>query len=132
MSGQVGRPVRAERQTSETGSVSAEFALALPAVLMVLALVLGLGVHAAGQVSLEEGVRAAAREIARGEEPQQALRIAQRGLTDGASFDVVEDGEYVRVTGTRPVRLLGVVELSAAQSAEAAVRTERIRPDGGR
>lgn len=132
MSGQVGRPVWAERQTSETGSVSAEFALALPAVLMVLALVLGLGVHAAGQVSLEEGVRAAAREIARGEEPQQALRIAQRGLTDGASFDVVEDGEYVRVTGTRPVRLLGVVELSAAQSAEAAVRTERIRPDGGR
>ncbi|WP_261624755.1 TadE family protein [Nesterenkonia marinintestina] len=128
----MGRPVRAERQTSETGSVSAEFALALPAVLMVLALVLGLGVHAAGQVSLEEGVRAAAREIARGEEPQQALRIAQRGLTDGASFDVVEDGEYVRVTGTRPVRLLGVVELSAAQSAEAAVRTERIRPDGGR
>ncbi|MDO5493163.1 MAG: pilus assembly protein [Nesterenkonia sp.] len=128
----MGRPVWAERQTSETGSVSAEFALALPAVLMVLALVLGLGVHAAGQVSLEEGVRAAAREIARGEEPQQALRIAQRGLTDGASFDVVEDGEYVRVTGTRPVRLLGVVELSAAQSAEAAVRTERIRPDGGR
>lgn len=132
MDDQAWRPARGAASASEDGSVSAEFALALPAVLMVLALVLGLGVHAAGQVSLDEGVRAAAREIARGEDPQQALQTARRGLAGEASFDVTDDGEYVRVTGTRPVRLMGLVEISATQSAEAAVRTERVLPERGR
>ena len=132
MSDQVGCPAPHHGSAREDGSVSAEFALALPTVLMVLALVLGLGVHAAGQVSLEEGVRAAAREVARGEDPAHAVESAQRGLSGDASFNVTDDGEYVRVSGTRPVRLWGIVEISATQSAEAAVRTERVLPSGGR
>ncbi|WP_198144759.1 TadE/TadG family type IV pilus assembly protein [Nesterenkonia jeotgali] len=58
------------RSPSERGSISAEFALALPSVVLVLLLVLSLGLHGAAQVSLEAGAGAAARELARGQGPR--------------------------------------------------------------
>lgn len=114
----------------DSGSVSAEFALALPAVVLMLGLLLGLGMHGAAQISLEEGARAAARELARGESQDQAVRTAVR--ISGEDVDVAfgADGGYARVTLSRPVRLMGLVELSTQQTAEAHARTEHIPASG--
>lgn len=110
----------------ESGSVSAEFALALPAVVLMLGLLLGLGMHGAAQISLEEGARAAARELARGEAQDDAAQTASR--VSGEDIDVAfgRDGGYARVTLSRPVRLMGLVELNAQQTAEAHARVEHV------
>ncbi|GAB3192782.1 TadE family type IV pilus minor pilin [Nesterenkonia suensis] len=109
----------------DDGAVSGEFAAALPAAVVMLALLLSLGMHAAAQVSLEEGARAAARELARGEPTSSAVGAAQRIAGDSAQVTTSRKGEYTQVTLTRPVRLLGFVELSADQTATAVARLEQ-------
>lgn len=124
--------VRAGQQDAEEeGSVSTEFAVALPAVVLILGLLLSLGMHGAAQVSLEEGARAAARELARGEDPAAAEHTAARVAGDGISSAVSQDGVYAHVVLTRPVRLLGVVELELTHTAEASARIEHVPTDGG-
>ena len=51
------------------GSVTAEFAVALPAVIVLLGVLLSAGTAAVCQIRTEEAARAAARTIARGEGP---------------------------------------------------------------
>ena len=108
----------------DDGAVSGEFAAALPAVVLVLTLLLSLGMHAAAQVSLEAGARAAARELARGESPESAEATARR--VTGAEIEVstTTDGEFAQVELTRQVQLLGLLEITAEQSADAAARME--------
>lgn len=110
----------------ERGSVSTEFAVALPGVVLILGLLLSLGMHGAAQVSLEEGARAAARELARGEDPAAAEQTASRVTGDEVSATISRDGGYSHVELTRPVRLLGLVELDMTQTAEASARTEHV------
>ena len=110
----------------ERGSVSTEFAVALPGVVLILGLLLSLAMHGAAQVSLEEGARAAARELARGEDPSAAEQTASRVAGQEVSTAISRDGEYSHVELTRPVRLLGLVELDLDQSAEASARTEHV------
>ena len=110
----------------ERGSVSTEFAVALPGVVLILGLLLSLAMHGAAQVSLEEGARAAARELARGEDPSAAEQTASRVAGQEVSTAISRDGEYSHVELTRPVRLLGLVELDMDQTAEASARTEHV------
>lgn len=112
----------------EQGSVSTEFAVALPGVVLIVGLLLSLGMHGAAQVSLEEGARAAARELARGEGSATAEQTAARVVGNQVSTAVSQDGEYAHVVLTRPVRLLGVVELDVTHTAEASARVEHV-PD---
>lgn len=120
-----------ESPGSESGSVSAEFALALPAVVLMLGLLLGLGMHGAAQVSLEEGARAAARELARGESQADAAQTASRVAGEGVDVAFGHDGGYAQVTLSRPVRLMGLVELEARQSAEAQALVEQVPSAAG-
>lgn len=130
----VHRSPLADERRAEDGGVSAEFAAALPAVVLVLGLLLSLGMHAAAQVSLEGGARAAARELARGESESSAVEAAQRISGESVHVATASEGEYARVTLTRPVRLLGLVEISAEQTAAAVARVEQPapRPPSGR
>lgn len=126
--GGAGEQSRAEERAraEELGSVSTEFAVALPGVVLILGLLLSLGMHGAAQVALEEGARAAARELARGEDPAAAEQTASRVAGDGVSATISRDGAYSQVELTRPVRLLGMVELDLDQSAVASARTEHV------
>lgn len=91
---------------SDRGSVTAELALALPAVALVLACCLTGMQVAAQQVRLQDAAAAAARALARDE----ALSVAAR-LYPGASVAGHSDGDLVcatltaRATGMLPIRL---------------------------
>lgn len=62
---------------NERGSSTAEFAVILPALVFVLALVLGAAATGIVQLKLEEGARLGARAAARGETAETVTRIVQ-------------------------------------------------------
>jgi TadE-like protein len=82
---------------STRGSVTAEFAIVLPALTAVLALLLLGAVVGMTQLRLEEAARSAARALARGDSVATAVagsvQIAGAGVQTGVEF---EDG-FVRV-----------------------------------
>ena len=78
------------------GAVTAELAVGLPAVVLVLATVLTGVAAGVTQLRVEEAARAAAREIMRGSEVE-ARDAAQRIAGDGARVTVTADGEWMRV-----------------------------------
>lgn len=120
----------ARRPDGERGAVTGEFAAALPAALLVLMLLISLAMHGAAQISLEEGVRAAAREAARGADETTAVQAARRVADEDISVSISRDGDYAQVTAVRPVRILGLVEISLEQTAEAEARVEQLPPAG--
>lgn len=98
--------------------------MALPGVVLVLLFVLSLGLHGAAQVSLEAGARAAARELARGEDPSAAEAAALRVSGQEVSVLLTHEQGYVTVALVRPVRVLGWVETTMIQEARATARVE--------
>lgn len=91
-----GRRNLRERNTS--GAVTAEFAVALPAVLMLLAMLLAGSAAGITQLRLEEAARAGARALARGEEPPAVEGMVRKLAGATASSAVVADGEWLSVT----------------------------------
>lgn len=88
----------------DRGSVTAEFAIALPALMLVLACCLaGLQV-AVTQVRLQDAAAAAARSLARGESAAVAAR-----LVPGAT--VSRNGEGDLVCATLSARAVGLIPL---------------------
>lgn len=126
-----GRRRRRRPGDDERGAVTGEFAAALPAAVLVLMLLIGLAMHGAAQISLEEGVRAAAREAARGADETTAIEAARRVADEELEVSISREGGYARVSAVRPVRILGLVEVSMEQSAEAEARVEHLPPAGG-
>ncbi|WP_441413282.1 TadE family type IV pilus minor pilin [Arthrobacter sp. 2MCAF14] len=103
------------------GAVTAEFAVALPAVLLLLALLLAGSAAGITQLRLEEAARAGARALARGDGHAAVDGIVRRLAGDAASAVVAEDGEWIKVTvSARVVGPLGSLipwRLSATASA---------------
>ena len=101
-----GRPVRLSGHClrgcpepgNARGAVTAEFAVALPAVLLLLALLLAGAAAGATQLRLEEAALAGARALARGESPAAAEAIVSRLAGASATAAIAADGEWVRVT----------------------------------
>lgn len=87
----------------ERGSVTAELALALPAVVLLLAAVLVLGSAATGQLRCADAARAGARAAALGEDTAAITAIAGRLAGSGASVGVDRGGGWVTVTVSRSV-----------------------------
>ena len=86
------RAVRGSR-----GSVTAEVALALPALLLVtFALVVGV-VIAAQQVRCQDAASAVARAIARGEDPIDVERLLEVSAPTGAVYRARSDADQVTV-----------------------------------
>jgi len=107
----------------EAGAVTAEFAVALPAVVLLLAFLLAGGAAGITQLRLEEAVRAGARASARGETAVSVQGTVQRLAGEGASFSLTDDGGWLTVTASSPVGgALGSLipwQLTAAASARA-------------
>ncbi len=87
-------------RAAERGSVTAEFAVAMPALAIVLAACLA-GFQVAGtQLRLQDAAALAARALARGDSPSPAL-----GLVVGASLAQQSDGDLLCVTLSAPAAL---------------------------
>lgn len=81
-----------------TGAVTAEFAVALPAVLLLLALLLSGAAAGVTQLRLEEAAHAGARALARGEDPAAVEGIVRTLAGASATASVSADGEWLSVT----------------------------------
>ena len=110
--------------------MTAEFALALPGVVLVMLLVISLAMQGAARIALEDGARAAARELARGESTETAEQTAREAAGDHVDISFSAEAQYSRVVLTQPVRVLGLVELDAEQEAEAFTRAEHLPGSG--
>nr|WP_307054537.1 TadE family type IV pilus minor pilin [Arthrobacter bambusae] len=103
------------------GAVTAEFAVALPSVLLLLGLLLAGSAAGITQLRLEEAARAGARALARGDGHSTVDGIVRMLAGDAASAVVAEDGEWIKVTvSARVVGPLGSLipwRLSATASA---------------
>lgn len=80
------------------GAVTAEFAVALPAVLLLLAMLLAGAAAGATQLRLEEAARAGARALARGESAAAVEGIVRTLAGASATAAVAADGEWLSVT----------------------------------
>ena len=110
------------RRRLDTGSVTVETAVALPALVLVLAVALW-GVSAtAAEVACVDAARAGARAAARGEQPAAVRAAVLRAAPRGAVVDVVRGPVLtrvsVRVTLRPPIpRLMPSLELGAHATA---------------
>lgn len=110
------------------GSVTAETAVVLPAITALLALLL-LAVSAGMlQLRLEEGARAGARALARGDSAALVLDLVSRVAGDNVSVSLASAGSYATVTVQGKVDgvLSGLVPWT--QSAQASARVETAGP----
>lgn len=95
------------RLGDDRGSVVAEFAVALPAVILVLLLGVGALGASARQVRLQDAAADAARLIARGDSQARAIAVvASVGAGSRATVSSRED--LVCVTATAPASIPGI------------------------
>lgn len=120
----VGRILRVRDR--ETGSVTAELVVALPALLVILSAALwGVGAGAA-QVRCLDAAREGARTAARGEAPDAVLAAAHRAAPSGAEVVISRSDGLVHVSVSAAVSPLGplahrVAALHVSGTASAAV-----------
>jgi secretion/DNA translocation related TadE-like protein len=85
--------------------VTAEVAIAFPAVVLVLAVVLAVGAVMAAQLRCIDAARAGARAAARGQPPAEASAVARRLAPDGASVAISLAGGTATVSVNAPLWL---------------------------
>lgn len=113
----------------QRGSTTAEFAVALPAVVFILALVLGAAATGIIQLRLEEGARLGARAAARGEDSQAVTRIVH-DVEPEATVTIGHQDEMTRVSVSRPAPGL-IGKMSGWQlTADASALTEHTAQGG--
>jgi len=117
--------VRGPGQDRERGTVTAELALGLPAVVGVLLAVLLLATAATTQLRCADGARAGARAAALGEDAATVSATAVRVAGPGATVRVARDGGWVTVTVRRPV---STAPLGGATWTAQARATARVEP----
>lgn len=79
---------------AERGSVTAEFAVLLPALLLVLALCLGAVQLVGQQLRLSDAAADAARAAARGDDPARVAALVSRAVS-GADLGLSAQGEFI-------------------------------------
>jgi TadE-like protein len=104
--------------------VTAEFAVALPAVLLVLGLLLAGSAAGLTQLRLEEAARAGARALARGEDAAAVGGIVRRLAGDSARATVASDGGWLGVTVSGSVNGAAGPLIPWTLTAKAWARTE--------
>ncbi|MEU1624257.1 TadE family type IV pilus minor pilin [Streptomyces sp. NPDC020096] len=114
------------RVSGDTGYVTAEAAVVVPALVVFTAMLLWGLMTAAAQIRCVDAARAGARAAARSEPRAAALAAAATAAPRAAVVDLRRDGDLVRVRVTArslgPGRLAGL--LSATVGAEAAALAE--------
>jgi hypothetical protein len=103
---------------------TAELALAIPAVVMVLALCLGALTFSVDQIRCVDAARAAARAASRGEDEVRVRGLAQALIPSGSEVRVSAVGgtDEVRVVVTAPRRMTWLPGLPPASAAATAPR----------
>jgi hypothetical protein len=91
----------------EQGMVTAEAALALPALVLVAGLMLWAVLAVTAQLRCVDAARATARAFARGDSLGQSVAAGQRLAPAGARIHIGRDGDLVRVDVQAPVGALG-------------------------
>jgi hypothetical protein len=89
--------VTGEAGTSEAGMATAEFACAIPALLVVFVLALSAITTVTDQVRCVDAARATARALARGDSDAAALEIGHRLAPSRAAFTVARSEREVTV-----------------------------------
>jgi Flp pilus assembly protein TadG len=107
-----GRPGRAGADSAagparDAGMVTAELAVALPALMLVLALALGVLAVGTARLRCADAARAAVRLAARGESADVVRTAAERIAAGDVSVRVTGTGVDVTVEVSAPVRLPG-------------------------
>lgn len=92
------------RRTGDAGSVTAEFAVVLPAIVVTLALGAAALAACGRQVRLQDAAADAARLVARGE-PLARAQQAVASAVAGATISVGNRDDLVCVTAAAPARL---------------------------
>ena len=89
--------------SEERGSATAEFAVTLPVVVSLLAVLLGAVAAGSQQLRLEEAARAASRSLARGDSQEAATAGALRLAGEHATLELNDDGAgFIRATVRAP------------------------------
>lgn len=103
----------------ETGSSTAETAVLLPAVALLLTVVVSAGALGGEQIRIQQAASASARELARGTSPGEAIATAKRIGGRGVSITLGSASGYekVNVSSIIKIPLLGDIALSAQASA---------------
>lgn len=104
----------------DDGYATAEAAVAIPALLVVLALAVGVVVCVGAQLRCVDAARVAARVAARGETDAQAQRAAEEVAPQGAVVRLVHRGDQLLVevsADTRPFGLFPALHVSARAAA---------------
>ncbi|WP_278236312.1 TadE family type IV pilus minor pilin [Isoptericola sp. AK164] len=91
------------RDRSERGAVTAELAVGLPVVVLLLVAVLTLVAASAAQLRAADAARAGARLVAVGEDQARVRAAVARVGGPDAAATVVPEGDWVRVVVTCPV-----------------------------
>ncbi len=123
----MGSAVRRSRsRRSDSGTATAEMAVALPALVLALAAALWAVLAGAAQVRCLDAAREGARVAARGDSEPLVLEAARRAAPAGAVVTVNRDGDLVRVSVRAEVSPVGNLvrrapSLSVHGSATAAV-----------
>ncbi len=104
----------------DEGAAAAEFAMVMPALVLILGIVVGAGAVGATQLRAMDAARGAAREVARGEPRQAVVEEARKRAGDSAQVLIADDGGYAEVTVEVPLPdLLAPVGDSVAAHATA-------------
>jgi hypothetical protein len=118
-----------------SGSVTAEFALVLPVLALILAAVLAAGSAGVAKLRCIDAARSAARLAARHEPASMAMAAARAAGPDGAAVRLSTAGDLVRVQVTARVRLplpgRPTVELEATSVAQLEEVPPGAEPSGG-
>jgi hypothetical protein len=105
----------------DRGAVTAELALSLPAVALLLAVLVGVGRVVTVQVQCVDAARAGARAAARGESAPTVVSAATSVGPDGARVSVTRNGDgvivIVRAAAPVPLPGAGALEVSARAAA---------------
>jgi Flp pilus assembly protein TadG len=104
--------------------VTAETAVVLPVLLLVLAGAVAAVTVVGAQLRCVDAAREGARAAARGEEIAAVTALVRRAAPDGATTAVDVGREQVRVTVVADVAALGTVPLRVRVSAEAVAMRE--------
>jgi hypothetical protein len=101
------RPRAGPHGTTDHGYATAEAAVALPALLLVLALAVGVVVSVGAQLRCVDAARVAARVATRGDSDSAAEQAAARIAPGGAQVRVVHRGSDIEVDVSADVRPFG-------------------------
>jgi Flp pilus assembly protein TadG len=104
--------------------VTAETAVVLPVLLVVLAAAVAAVTVVGAQMRCADAAREGARAAARGEDPGTVTALVRRVAPEGARIEVAEGGGRVRVTVSARVVPLGPLPVAVRVNADAVALPE--------